>query len=213
MDRCLHAISYLLLLLVVNACTVYQVPPKTNYASDSIPVVSPFKDISLLVHVDNSAVPTNRRCRYLTKDIVSLLIESKLFRKVIINDSHASYDLVVTSVANEETMDCRSPEASMEAALMVITLGIIPIKETMNYKHLLKFVSKNGGEESKPIEFINVRRSYGGSLVNLLRYSDGWSSEEPDYSINVENFKRLLLANKDPILKLVADGKKNTGTD
>jgi hypothetical protein len=209
MDRYLHTILYLLILVVANACTVYQVPLQKDYGLEGIPADSPFKDISLLVKVNYDVNINSRSCKYPIKDVGNLLLKSGLFKDIVFSDDHASYDLIISPVANEETMDCRGPDGTGEVSLMLITLGIVPFEDYMNYKHLFKFVSKKSKEESVIMEFTNVHRTYDGSLVQLLRISDGWSGSEPDYSVNIENFRRLLLANKDLILKLAANTNNN----
>ena len=191
------------ILFTINGCQIYQVPDTSVYTDIDIYDESPFKDLSIKLVVKYEKTPDSLYCKYPKQDLVELLIKSGLFKNVYNNESPESYDLILNFLVNDDTLVCRFPEATAEMSLMLLTLGIFPFKGHVNYNHAFKFISPITKKESKLLQFTTIRKTYGGSLINVMRLSDSWSGVKPDKSLNVDIFKAYLINNKDIILGLL----------
>lgn len=184
---------------------MYQVPDSPMYDTITHQSESPFKDLSISIDITYESKPDGFHCKYPTEDLVKMFERSKLFKEVLYqnNSNEIAADLSVEVIVNDDSLICMSPDGTGPYSLMIITLGIFPVSGHDNINHTFVFQSNKNNKRTTALTFSTIKASYIGSAVNLMRISDSWSGAEPDYTLNIDNFKNYILENKDVILDVL----------
>ncbi|MEW6428667.1 MAG: hypothetical protein AB1568_11600 [Thermodesulfobacteriota bacterium] len=189
-----------ILFCAVGCTTVYQIPPSLTAEQRLELESSPYSQLVIGIDTEPGMHDGKYFPEYVIDDFKILFSRSGLFKQVDITSAlKTTPDLIVDLRSGVPPAMC----ATGEASVMIMTLGIVPLRGRDNRKYSFTIANPNNSK-ALDLEFTYIAKSYFGSVSSLMSKSSNWSISPQDEK-NYELFAYELVSKKDEILGLIKE--------